>query len=70
MWLVQEKKRFEIWVILSPQGRQQSPSLGRNPISTMLCRVSHVTMLSEIVLCDEYQKSILLVVCHMPGSIL
>ena len=36
--------------------------------STVLCRVSHMTIVGNR-LCDECKKSILLVFCHMPESI-
>ena len=65
--LPKKKKRLSLKLILSHQGRQQSQSLGINPIDNAEPCCPHDNIVGSH-LCDECKKSILLVVCHMPES--
>ena len=56
-------------LISSLQGRQQSLRLGLNPIYNAVPCCTHDNIVG-IRLCDECKNSILLIVCHMPESIL
>ena len=69
MFYFQKYTRHLLRLISSPQGRQQSLSLGTDPTYNA---VPCYPMTKKVGnrLCDECKKSILLVVCHMPESIL
>ena len=56
-------------LISSPQGRQQSLSLEINPVDNAEPCYPHDNIVG-VHLCDEHKKWILLVVCHMPESML
>ena len=65
----QKYTRHHLRLILSPHGRQQSLSLGINPVDITVPCYPHGNS-DNSHSCDEYGKSALLVVCHMPESIL
>ena len=69
MFCFQKYKRHHQKLILSPQGRQQNLGLGTNPIGNAVPCFPHDNIDGNR-LCDECKKSSLLVVCHMPESIL
>ena len=56
-------------LISSPQSRQQSLSLETNPVNNAVACFPHDNIVGNR-LCDEYKKSALPIVCHMPESIL
>ena len=69
MFCFQRYTRLPLRLILSPRGLQQSLSLGINPIHSAVPCLPHDNIVGNRW-CDECKKSILLVVCHIPESIL
>ena len=65
----QKYTRHPLRLALSPQGRQQSLSLETTPVSSVELHYPHDNAVGNR-LCDECKKSVLLIICHMPASIL
>ena len=61
--------RHNLRLILSPQDRQQSLNLETSPVCSTVPCFPHDDI-DDRHACDEYRKSALLIVCHMPESIL